>query len=53
MSATVVSLDITGGANHPHVVALAVAELQQISAGMRVSKTSTVNDGHAHTVTFN
>ena len=53
MSAGEVSLDITGTADHPHTVVLTPAELQQISDGARVSKTSTINAGHAHTVTFN
>jgi len=53
MSSDTVSLDITGGADHPHIVALSATELQQISAGTRVSTPSTINSGHAHTVTFN
>lgn len=48
-----VSLDITGNANHPHTVDLTDVEVGQIAGGMRVQKTSSNDDGHAHTVTFN
>jgi hypothetical protein len=47
------SLDITGSSNHPHTVVLSAAELQQIGAGERVSKESSVDAAHSHTVTFN
>jgi len=46
-------IDITGTATHPHTVMLTGAELTQIGAGQRVSKESTNNDAHTHTVTFN
>ena len=48
-----VSLDIMGQATHTHTVSLSAAEVTQISQGTQVAKTSTTNDGHAHTVTFN
>jgi hypothetical protein len=48
-----VSLDIMGQATHPHTVSVSAAEVTQISQGAQVSKASTTNDGHAHTVTFN
>jgi hypothetical protein len=48
-----ISLDIRGQATHPHTVAITQAELGQIAANQRVSKDSTSNDGHSHTVTFN
>lgn len=48
-----VELDITGSANHPHTVELTADEVQQISDGQTVSKTSSVDQGHSHTVTFN
>jgi len=52
-SADAVMLDITGGANHPHTVTLSVEEVQQIGGGARVSKESSVESAHSHTVTFN
>jgi hypothetical protein len=48
-----INLDITGNANHPHTVQLSANELSQISNGQRVSKTSSTNSAHNHTVTFN
>jgi hypothetical protein len=41
------------GSGHTHTVALSQAELTQISAGTRVSKDSSNDSGHMHTVTFN
>lgn len=46
-------LDIRGSANHPHTVVLSGAEVMQIANRQRVSKTSSSDDGHTHTVTFN
>lgn len=46
-------LSITGSADHPHSVTLTGAELGQIAGGSRISKTSTIDAGHDHTVTFN
>ena len=48
-----ISLDIMGTATHTHTVSVSAAEVTQISQGTQVAKTSTSNDGHAHTVTFN
>jgi hypothetical protein len=48
-----INLDITGGANHPHTVQLSVDEVNQIANGQRVSKNSSTNSAHSHTVTFN
>ena len=53
-----ISLDIQGSAAHPHTVELTMDDVQQIGAGTRVSKESSVNDSviygnHSHTVTFN
>jgi hypothetical protein len=47
------SLDIQGTASHPHTVELTAAELTSIAANQRVSKSSSTNNGHDHTVTFN
>jgi hypothetical protein len=48
-----IALDIRGTADHPHTVQLTGAELESIGGGARVSKTSTTDAGHNHTVTFN
>jgi hypothetical protein len=48
-----VELDITGGSDHPHTVELSADEVQQIADGQQVSKPSSVDQGHSHTVTFN
>jgi ethanolamine utilization microcompartment shell protein EutL len=48
-----VSLDISGGAGHPHTVMLSAGEVVQIAGGSQVSKTSTTNQSHSHQVTFN
>ena len=41
------------GSGHTHTVALTQAELGQISANARVSKDSSTDNAHLHTVTFN
>ena len=46
-------LDITGTSSHPHTTELTPADLDQIAAGTRVTKTSSVDDAHDHLVTFN
>lgn len=52
-AANSVSLDIRGTADHPHTVALSAAEVGMIGNGQSVSKPSSNDDGHTHTVTFN
>jgi hypothetical protein len=52
-AAAAVSLDITGSATHPHTVTLTAAQVQQIGNRQQVVVTSTTNDAHQHTVTFN
>ena len=47
------SLDIRGSADHTHTVSLTGADLTSISANQRVSKESTNESSHSHTVTFN
>jgi len=47
-----ISLTLTGS-GHTHTVDLSQADLTQINAGTRVQKTSSTDDGHNHTVTFN
>ena len=53
-----VTLDIRGGADHPHTVVLTAAEVVQIRDQQRVTKVSTTDNSltfgsHQHTVTFN
>ena len=52
-SAATITLDIRGNADHPHIVDLTAAEVASISDRGRVSKTSSVDVAHSHTVTFN
>jgi len=47
------SLDIRGSADHPHTVTLTAAEVTSIAANQRVSKESSSDAAHSHTVTFN
>jgi len=47
-----ITLTLTGS-GHTHTAALSQAELTQISAGTRVQKASSTDNGHTHTVTFN
>ena len=53
VAAAAVTLDITGSSDHPHAVDLTAEELGQIGSGRRVSKSSSSDAGHTHTVTFN
>jgi len=48
-----VSLDITGTSSHPHTVMLSAEDVQQIAGGTRVSRESSTDASHSHTVTFN
>jgi outer membrane biosynthesis protein TonB len=48
-----VNLDIQGTAAHPHSVQLSASEVQAIADNQRVSKASSTDSGHNHTVTFN
>jgi len=52
-AANAVNLDIQGSADHPHSLALSAEEVRAIGNGQRVSKGSSVNEAHSHTVTFN
>jgi hypothetical protein len=47
------SLNIQGTAAHPHTVDLVAADLTAIAASTRVSKESSTDNGHSHSVTFN
>lgn len=48
-----VTLNIQGTASHNHTVALSAAEISSIAARQQVSKTSSTDNAHNHTVTFN
>lgn len=48
-----VTLVLSVASNHSHSVDLTSAEVVQIRGGGRVSKTSTSEQAHTHTVTFN
>jgi hypothetical protein len=47
-----ITLDIMGGANHPHSVTLSGNEVMSIANGQTVSKTSSFDDFHSHEVSF-
>ncbi len=47
------TLDIRGSSSHPHTVTLSGSEVSSIRNGSRVSKESSNDDAHTHTVTFN
>jgi hypothetical protein len=44
---------LTAGSGHTHQVALTANDVAMVAANQRVSRESTVNNGHSHTVTFN
>jgi hypothetical protein len=48
-----ITLNIQGTAGHPHTVALTGADLSAIANSQRVSKESSNDASHTHTVTFN
>ena len=52
-AANSVTLDIRGTADHPHTLSLSAAEVGMIGSSQTVAKTSSSDDGHSHTVTFN
>jgi hypothetical protein len=47
------SLDIRGSADHPHTVQLTADEMSRIAARTQVTKTTSTEAGHTHSVTFN
>lgn len=53
MAGNAVQLDIQGQADHSHTVDLSAAEVGQVGGNQRVSKTSSTDQAHNHTVTFN
>lgn len=52
-TANAVTLNIQGSANHPHTLELSAADVQAIGNGQRVSRISSSDQAHTHTVTFN
>jgi len=51
--AALAALDIRGNADHPHTVSLTAAQVAQIGNRQQVVVTSTTDNAHQHTVTFN
>lgn len=49
----IAALDIRGAADHPHTVSLTAAQVTQIGNRQQVVVTSTTENAHQHTVTFN
>ena len=47
-----ISLNIQGTASHPHTVDVSQAELRSLQSRQTVTKTSTTDNNHSHTVTF-
>ena len=52
-AAGALNLDIRGSSDHPHTVTLTAAEVASIAANQRVSKESSTDNGHSHSVIFN
>ena len=52
-SPTSVTINMRAQATHDHTLTLTAAEVTSIAANARVEKTSSTDDGHNHTVTFN
>ena len=48
-----ITLNIQGTSSHPHTVTLTAADLSAIAGNQRVSKESSNDASHTHTVTFN
>jgi hypothetical protein len=52
-AAGALTLDIRGSSDHPHTVILSASEVASIAANQRVSKESSTDSAHSHSVTFN
>lgn len=48
-----VTIDIRGTADHTHSLSLSADQVGRIADGERVQETTTINQAHGHTVTFN
>jgi hypothetical protein len=46
-------LQIRGQSDHPHTVTLSTADITAIAGGQRISRVSSNDDAHSHSVTFN
>jgi hypothetical protein len=51
-SGSAISLNIQGTATHPHTVEISQSDLQSLKNRQTVTRDSTNNNGHMHTVTF-
>lgn len=47
-----ISLDIRGNATHPHTVVVSQSDMRDLQNRRTVSKTSSTDNAHSHTVTF-
>ena len=52
-AANALLLNIKGSSDHPHTVQLSAADISAIAGNQRVSRLSSTDSGHDHTVTFN
>jgi hypothetical protein len=50
--ADIAALDIHGSADHPHTISISAADFQTLRNRQPISKTSTTDNFHSHTVTF-
>jgi hypothetical protein len=48
----IAALDIRGMADHPHTISISAADFQTLNNRQPISKTSTTDNFHFHTVTF-
>jgi hypothetical protein len=48
----IAALDIRGMADHPHTISITAADFQTLKNRQPISKTSTTDNFHSHTVTF-
>jgi hypothetical protein len=48
----IAALDIRGQADHPHTISISAADFQTLKNRQPISKTSTTDNFHNHTVTF-
>lgn len=51
-AASAISLNIQGTASHPHTVEVSQADLNSLKNRQAVTRDSTNNSGHSHSVTF-
>lgn len=48
-----ITLNIQGTSTHPHTVELSAADVTAVANRQQLAKTSSTDNGHSHTVTFN